>query len=45
MGTNITGRLSVLEELERAKKRAVNDPSLHRRIDWAIDRFQKRKRI
>jgi hypothetical protein len=45
IGSEITGRLSVLEELERAKKRAVKDPSLLKRIDWAMDRFQKQMRI
>jgi hypothetical protein len=40
-----TERIPVFEELEKAKKRAVNDLSLLKRIDWAIDSFQKQRRI
>lgn len=44
IGTEITGRNSVLEELDKVKKQAASDPTLLKRINWAIDRWQKTNR-
>lgn len=41
IGTEITGRNSVLDELEKVKKRAAFDPALLKRINWAMDRWRK----
>jgi hypothetical protein len=41
IGTEITGRNSVFEELDKAKKHATANPTLLKRINWAIDRWQK----
>jgi hypothetical protein len=44
IGTEITGRNSVFEELDKVKKQAASDPTLLKRINWAIDRWQKTNR-
>ena len=37
IGTEITGRTSVLDELQRARKKAEKNPKLLKRIDWTIE--------
>jgi len=41
IGSEIVGRMSVLEELENARRKALGNPTLLRRIDWALSRWRK----
>jgi len=41
IGSEIRGRTSVLEELENVRKRVLGNPALLKRIDWALNRWQK----